>query len=612
MLFQMLDTAKGSSRITVLNELCYQFAFKNPERAIKYGSESLKLAMQNNDSLLLAAAYNDLSIPYFLTGDFTRMLELNRKALQIRKSIGDSMLIAASYSKMGNALQEMGKLDSTLYYYNEALKIYQQKGNKQYQSQLLNNISNIYERLGDYEGAIELHDQVASIALELRDSTTYLQVMGNHANTLDKLERYAEARRLYFELIPLTLKLGFNEYLGNIYLGLGTNYKSTNDLQSALLWYKKAFDLYRQLNSITAMSVTATNIGKTYTVLMNSDSASIFLNIGLEYGLLTRSFTNIFNAYNGLKDLENARSNYQKALEYSELAKIYEDSLFTERVADKISEFRIAYQTEKKEKELAENKLELESRKRAIIYIIFSGAGIVFFMTFLYFRKHQKHQLEIKQALLDEKQKGLGAVIYAQEEERKRLAKELHDGIAQTLGMLKFAFSGFRDLFNPSSHEYTEYTTILNQLEEANQEIRNVSHQMMPRALEELGLVAALSDLAEKTGKYSDFEIEYEVFGIDQDERFSQSIEISLYRIAQELINNVLKHSKATKASVSLRKTKTFLVLTCEDNGTGNTIIDNQGIGLMNIRSRAENINGSFHIESSGGIGTSATIRIPL
>lgn len=596
----------------VLKELCYQLAFKKPTEAIEYGKLAVELAQKFDDPELLAAAYNDLSIPYFLTGDFTLMLSLNQKALYLRQKLNDTLLVAASYSKIGNAYQEMSKLDSALHFYNLALAIYKQKGLLQYQAQLLNNIANINEKLTDYAGAIELRKEVSEIALTLNDSLTYLTVQGNMANTLDRMNKPKEARKIYMSLIPLSISLGYEEYLGNIYLGLGVNYKQTQQFDSAIFYYQKAYVIFQKLDSKTATAITTIDLGKALLKIGLTDSAENTLNSGIRWAFETQSYNHIYNGYLGLTELEKTKGNFKKALHYLELARIYEDSVFTNRITEKISEFRTAFQTEKKEKELVMKQLDIESKRQTIFYIIAIASLVILVLLFIFFRNRFKHQMELKQTIINEKQKGIDAVLYAQEEERKRLAKELHDGVAQSLGVLKLAFSQFKEQFKNNTQTLSEYSEVLTQLEQANQEVRNVSHQMMPRALEESGLLIALNDLVYKTEKYSPLKIQFDVLGADVNERFHKKIEISLYRIAQELLNNIIKHSNATQVNMQFRKTKQYLIFTIDDNGTGITDTLNEGIGLLNIKSRAENINGKFNIESTVGTGTSATIRIPL
>jgi len=150
-------------------------------------------------------------------------------------------------------------------------------------------------------------------------------------------------------------------------------------------------------------------------------------------------------------------------------------------------------------------------------------------------------------------------------------------------------------------------------LDDSTKELRELSHRMMPRALSELGLLPALNDMLENSLGNTDIQYMLEHFGIKQEERFAENVEISLYRITQELINNVIKHSQANQVNIQLMKSGKSLILIVEDNGKGIDSGENKkGIGLMNISSRVDTVNGNVNFEPSPEGGTLATVKIPL
>ena len=237
-----------------------------------------------------------------------------------------------------------------------------------------------------------------------------------------------------------------------------------------------------------------------------------------------------------------------------------------------------------------------------IVVIIHLAMGLASFIGFLKTRKQNKHA----QIRIEEQQKGLKAVIQAQEDERKRIAEDLHDGIVQQLGGLKM---GLQKIF--TDKENKETSKIINILDNSAQELRELSHKMMPRSLGELGLIPSLTDMLENSLGHTNINYKFEHFGIN--DRFSENIEIAIYRIAQELVNNIIKHSQANKANIQLIKTGNHILLMVEDNGKGiNLTKHKNGIGLMNIASRLDTINGKVNYEPSPESGTLATIKIPI
>ena len=165
-----------------------------------------------------------------------------------------------------------------------------------------------------------------------------------------------------------------------------------------------------------------------------------------------------------------------------------------------------------------------------------------------------------------------------------------------------------------SDEEKNSYNESKAMLDDSIAELRNISHQMMPRALSDMGLIPALEDMLDKSLGNTDINYEFEHHKMDG-ERFAENVEVSLYRICQELVNNIIKHSDAKAVSVQLLKTKSHLVMVVEDNGKGFTFgseKNRNGIGLMNITSRAKAMNGEVNYQPSPEQGTVATIRIPL
>jgi signal transduction histidine kinase len=149
-------------------------------------------------------------------------------------------------------------------------------------------------------------------------------------------------------------------------------------------------------------------------------------------------------------------------------------------------------------------------------------------------------------------------------------------------------------------------------LDEACQEVRSISHQMMPKALGERGLLPALEDMLEKSLGLTSIQYQLEHFKVEG-ERFNERVEVGLYRVCQELVNNIIKHSGASQVNIQFFKNKTNLVLIVEDNGKGfDPMAKKEGIGLMNITSRLSTVDGDVSWEAGPKSGSVATVRVPI
>ena len=211
-------------------------------------------------------------------------------------------------------------------------------------------------------------------------------------------------------------------------------------------------------------------------------------------------------------------------------------------------------------------------------------------------------QIEKEKAIQIEREKGLRAVIGSQEEERERIAKNLHDGVIQQLVSLKFGMDSLLD-----DHK----TKLVKQLDDATYELRDLSHELMPKNLEKFGLNEAISNLFETSLVNTNINYTYDCYGLKNN--ISKDIEINLYRTVQELIHNAVKHSNANQIDAQLYQIENSLHLIFEDNGKGFDIEEKaQGIGLQSINSRIKTINGTVNYESKPNEGAITTVKIQI
>jgi signal transduction histidine kinase len=232
-------------------------------------------------------------------------------------------------------------------------------------------------------------------------------------------------------------------------------------------------------------------------------------------------------------------------------------------------------------------------------------------------RKHQllgqAKELQEQRILEMERQQQLLAmqsVLQGQEEERSRLARDLHDGVGGLLSGIKLSLAGMKGNVYLPEQSAQSLSNVILQLDHSISELRRVSHNMMPEALIRYGLREALENYCANINISGAIKVQLQTYGMDQ--RLEQSVEIVLYRIVQELLNNVVRHARATQVLVQLIRKQDRFSLTVEDDGIG---FDNQlanagaGAGMANIRARAEYLGGTVDIHSAPGQGTSVNVE---
>ncbi len=209
------------------------------------------------------------------------------------------------------------------------------------------------------------------------------------------------------------------------------------------------------------------------------------------------------------------------------------------------------------------------------------------------------------------------ARVEAQEEERRRIAREIHDSLGQMLTAIKFNLEILEDHVPPDSSAIKHVNDSKGLLDSAMAEAREISYNLMPSVLEDFGLVPALQLLCDQFSKRRDIKVEYRTHGLS--DRLEPTLEVTLYRIVQEALNNVAKHAEANEVSVQVIMHADGLRLTVEDNGKGFSLSEytasvdgRHGMGLVGMRERSTSFHGTIEIDSAPGAGTTIIVDIPL
>ncbi|MFA6945960.1 MAG: sensor histidine kinase, partial [Pedobacter sp.] len=228
-----------------------------------------------------------------------------------------------------------------------------------------------------------------------------------------------------------------------------------------------------------------------------------------------------------------------------------------------------------------------------------------------------KHKQKLQQQRINELETekqltATEAVLKGEEQERTRIAKDLHDGLGGMLSGIKYSFNNMKGnlIMTPENHQAFERS--MDMLDSSIKEMRRVAHNMMPEALVKFGLDTALKDFCNDINKSGALQVSYQSIGLE-DATFEQTTAITIYRIVQELINNAMKHAAAKTAIVQVTKSDHQLTVTVEDDGRGfdtSIIKRTEGIGWTNIQNRIDFLKGKLDVNSEPGKGTSVLIEL--
>jgi signal transduction histidine kinase len=292
----------------------------------------------------------------------------------------------------------------------------------------------------------------------------------------------------------------------------------------------------------------------------------------------------------------------------------------------KITESKIRYQTDKKEKEnlqLKSNNLRIEAQRKENQNIAIGLGGslvlgsIIAFLIFKNTKRKQKLAEQDKEiesqklatVLKDQELTAIDAMIEGQEKERQRIANDLHDDLGGLMANVKLHFNALKNKESPDLYDKTN-----NLIEEAYQKVRSVAHAKNSGVIAKQGLLKAVRNMANKVSASNKIKIEVIDHGLDN--RLENSLELTLFRIIQELITNVIKHAEATEATIHLTNHEDSINIMVEDNGIGfnpsQITKTKAGMGISSIDKRVEHLEGKLTIDSEKNKGTTIIIDIPL
>ncbi|MBK8656474.1 MAG: sensor histidine kinase [Haliscomenobacter sp.] len=628
------------------------FRFPSFAQKIKDPAQLLR-DLEHAKGVERSALYYQLVLVH-LGNDKAKALDYGRKALAEAQAVQhDSMQIEA-LAILAMAHQHHGEDREGLKYAQQALDLAKAKGTKH---QLL-------EAYGTNTiGMITLHqtDQALETALEglrvaeaEKDTLMMVNFLEIIAASHKALHQWTEAEGIFRRELVLVEALGRPFEKGRLFANWGELYGAQFRFEKATPLFEKACESFRAMEYKAGESIALLNLGDCYYYLNQSDLAektyrrALDLNqevqepeleglatIGLgrhafERGdleeakrlfLIAEGIGKQYRIYNVLKEvyseLENLHTsgkNFAEARQYDQLFALYEDSMLTQDIQNRVAELEVKYEAQKKEAEIAEQRRTLFQQQAWLIGLV---AGILA-LTALGFLFHNRYRLRQKArmdaAVIREQQLGLNAVIEAQEGERQRVAKELHDGVAQELLAVALGVKTIgRKMEKQGVPEAGMWKEIDAQLETLGTEVREMSHVMLPPSLKQHGLAPSLELLVRSIEQHAGFKVNLDMDPLPA--RLEERVELGLYRIVQELLHNIFKHAQAGQVAIQLRQIEDQVLLRVEDNGVGfdfESARQKGTMGILNVLSRVHTLGGQFVTEPAVPRGTVSIIRIPL
>lgn len=616
-LLDVLKSAKDNeNKVLLLIKIGQEFENSNLEKAKSYYLQARALGKQINYALSEVKFISNYTFALNMQGRFDSSLMWNLQGIEEAKKLDDPLQLAKAYFNTGTSYHYMSDYESAIDVYHKGLKLFEQLNDKISMAQVNDILQALYTSMKQYDRA-KKHGKAAVEEFRLlNDSKLLAYSLVNLGVTYGRIKQNDSALACYEEAAFIAQNIKDDVLQATADLNVGDILLLEKRLEQSKQYFESALHKARMNDLSETETAALRGISSFYMQTGNFEQSLLYaekaLAVSQKFHLLQQKAHNL----NQLASLAYLSNDVLKARDYETQAKLLNDSLFNEQILTNIINTEKKLELDKKNIQI-ELQQEKISRKNLFNGLLIGGLILLLSIGFLAYRNYnhrRKIQEQLIQELETEKQLlATQSLLKGQEEERSRIAKDLHDGLGGLLSGVKLQLGAMKGNLILTAENGVAFNRVLNNLEESISEMRRVAHNMMPETLLRFGLQQALLDYCNGLSHKQNFNIQCEFIGIEK--RFDNSTEVVIYRIVQELINNAIKHSDATSILVQLiRHDDKHINITVEDNGKGfdSNLTGTQSAGLRNIASRVKYLNGKMDIQSENGSGTSIYIECEI
>ncbi len=550
-------------------------------------------------------------------GMLKEMLETTEKLLKFSKATKNNWFEIAALLGIGTAHMSMGHFQEYLDYHLLA-----EKKAKEYSlllsfPQIPYNIGSALLQMGETEKSYPYYLKSIELCKESHNDTYLAVSYYNFALALHEGKKYDTA--IYYQQLGLEVakKIHYDQFIAMSLADLGENYCILKQYSKGLSFAEEAINVATNSNYIIGELSGYAALYKNYLGLKDYKKALQFGEKSMKIIQEQELSADYRGEYSSMAKLYAAVGNHKKAYEFQLMYEKLNDSISNDKIKIKIHQIETQYQNEKKETTIKLQQTTIKQKNT--LNILFGSIAAAIFGISLFGFKNYKQKQNLQQQKISELETqqqltATEAVLKGEEQERTRLAKDLHDGLGGMLSGIKYSFNTMKGNMIMTPDNAQAFERSMDMLDSSIKEMRRVAHNMMPEALVKFGLDTALKDFCNEIQQSGALQISYQSIGLENTV-IDQTVGITIYRIVQELINNTMKHAVAKNAIVQITKTDEQLSVTVKDDGKGfdKAIIQNPiGMGWSNITNRVEFLKGKIDVDSQSGKGTSVLIEINL
>lgn len=536
---------------------------------------------------------------------------------QYQEGIGDA------HSRLGTIYKYQGKYPEAVLEFEKAKTIRFKIGDSSGAMGMVENIGLVELLMNNLIPAKGKITEVMLYRWREKDDIGLTKSYQNYSNTLVELGSHDSA------LVYLGKALDLNKKLNNEYNIVGNTYNiasllvemSTTKNDSAIGLLKNCLVIQNTYDDTKGMADTYYTLGRAQYYKGEYDKALKSVRKAIQFGLDLDYRDVIKDSYRMQAQIYRAISRHDSAY----LAMVKYDSIKIELLNDSTNVQVAIVQKEYKfqsEIEKEKSKAQAQRKKSMMTIIVLAGLLVTATLISLLFRNRMRaktilaeknkklHQTEMENLKQQGRLDKMSSLMEGQEQERSRISKELHDNFGAMLSTIKIHLGLVGKDVKKNGEKLSKVHELI---EDAHIDIRRISHEMASNVLGKFGLVAAIRDLADHYNSGDSIKV---VLTITEEAKLTdKTIEIHLYRIVQEALNNSTKHSKASQITINLSIWPESIVLIIEDNGIGFSMEEarsKKSMGLENMQARVDLMNGQLNVDSTIGSGTTLVIEVPI
>ena len=559
-------------------------------------------AQADRNSLLQEYKRLDSLVEATKNDNVPAVVDYSRQMLDIGMQLQVDTLILNASLTLGQGLHFLGLFDAALQVHYENLARADKISHCAYQIRFASLIGDVHEVMGNYEKSREFYAKGKQYAIACRSFPDTIQLNYNLAFNIALMGDMDRGIKIMERNLEAAKVVGDEEYIHNGIDNISNLLAENKEYQRALEYEIQLLHRPGVLEDPIAKAQVYEHMAEIYVLLKDWDNAQKYQRDALQFAKESHLNDWIYECYKLQSKIDEARGDYKNALKNQRIYQELKDSVYQVESAGKMAAMTSLYDLESKQKtiSLLEKDRQIKSGQiRLQQILLFISLLLVVFVVFAIRFVNQRKTVKMQEAFSRD-------LIAAQEKERQRISRELHDSVGQNILFIKNRLQRLAP--NPDPQ-------LIGSIDQALEEVRNIAKDLYPNQLEAYGLVSAVDALCELAQESSGIFISSDLQGID--EKLNREAKINCYRIIQECINNALKHANATAIRVTSNTRPDAVEVVVQDNGKGldKSLLQRKStrsFGIINMEERVKMMRGTFEMETAANKGVKFIFSIPV